>query len=91
MFECLLLVHRTGAAWVPLVAIPGGIAGWAVTIWLMLSGIKGIMAARDSKGNSDLVASPWRDVKWIGTQPQPTAQGRSSRRQILIALPPPLP
>jgi len=91
MFECLLLVHRAGATWVPLVAIPGGIAGWVAAIWLMLSGIKGIIAARGSKGNTDLVASLGRDVKWIGTLPQPIAQGRSSRRQILMALPPPLP
>jgi len=26
-----------------------------------------IIAARGSKGNTDLVASPVRDVKWIGT------------------------
>ena len=91
MFECLLLVHRAGATWVPLVAIPGGIAGCVAAIWLMLSGIKGIIAARGLKGNTDLVDSPGRNLKWIGTQPQPTAQGRSSGRQVLIALPPPLP
>ena len=91
MFECLLLMHRAGARWVPLVAIPGGIAGWVAAICLMLSGIKGIIAARGANGNTDLVANPARDVKWITTQPQPTAQGRSSRRQILIVLPPPLP
>jgi hypothetical protein len=91
MFECLLLVHRPGATWVPLVAIAGRIAGWVAAIWLMLSSIKGIIAARSSKGDTDLVASPGSDVKWIGTRPQPTAQGRSSQRQILIALPPPLP
>jgi hypothetical protein len=91
MFECLLLVHRAGAMWVPLVAIPGGIAGCVAAIWLMLSGIKGIIAASGANGNTDLVANPARDVKWVGTQPQPAAQGRSRRRQILIALPPPLP
>lgn len=83
MFECLLLMHRAGATWVPLIAIPAGIAGWVAAMWLILSGIKGILAARSSKGNTDLVAGPASDVKWIGTQLQPVAQGRSSRPQIL--------
>jgi hypothetical protein len=90
MLECFLLVHRAGAIWVPLVAIPAVIAGWVATFSLMLSGIKGIILARASKRNAGPAASPGRHVKWIGTRPQNTEQEHALGR-ILIALPPPLP
>ena len=71
MFECLLLVHRIGATWVPVLAIPALIAGWVASIWLMLSGIKGIIAERGPKHTTDAPANPGRIVKWIGTRQQP--------------------
>jgi hypothetical protein len=71
MFECLLLVHHAGGKWVPILAIPGVIAGSVASIWLMLSGIRGLIAQTHPKDNVGATVSPGRIVTWIGTRPYP--------------------
>ena len=47
MLECFLLLrHASGGKWVPLFAIPLVIAGGVASVSLMLSGLKGLLAAR---------------------------------------------
>jgi hypothetical protein len=47
MLECFLLLrHAAGGRWIPFFAIPLVIAGGAASISLMLSGVKGLLAAR---------------------------------------------
>jgi hypothetical protein len=56
MLECFLLVGKVGGTWAPLIAIPAVIAGGVASMWLILSGIKGIITARRPTRNAKLVA-----------------------------------
>jgi hypothetical protein len=69
MLECLLLLRQSGGRWVPLVAIPGVIAGGVASICLMLSGIKGIIAASHPKRRIARAGKPERVVQWIAKRP----------------------
>jgi hypothetical protein len=42
----LLLMHGAGARWAPLAAIPLLVAGFGASVWLMVSGIRGLLSAR---------------------------------------------
>ena len=71
MLECFLLLGHTGAKWVPVFAIPGVIAGFAASICLILSGLRGIIAGpRESKPGTN-PAPPERVVQWIAKRPVP--------------------
>jgi hypothetical protein len=70
MFECFLLVGKVGATWVPLLAIPTVITGGLASIWLILSGIKGIIAQSiHPRREVARPANPGRVVQWIGKRP----------------------
>jgi len=43
MLECFLLLRQSGARWPALIVIPAVIAGGVASMYLMLSGIKGII------------------------------------------------
>jgi hypothetical protein len=45
MFIGLLLLLRAGASWAPFVAIPAAAAGLALSLWLLLSGVAGLILA----------------------------------------------
>jgi hypothetical protein len=83
--ECFLLLGKVGAAWAPMIAIPAVIGGGVASMWLILSGIKGIII-RWGRPNRRAVraASPgaWRRSK--------EAHGGTVLGE-LTALPPPLP
>ena len=71
MLECFLVVGKVEATWAPLIAIPAVIAGFVVSLWLILSGIKGSIAALiRPKRQVARAASPGCVVKWIGNRPQ---------------------
>jgi hypothetical protein len=71
MLECFLLAGKIGATWAPLIAIPVLIAGGVASLWLILSGIKGIITASiHPKRKVARAASPQLIVKWIGKRPQ---------------------
>jgi hypothetical protein len=71
MLECFLLVGKVGTTWAPLIAIPAVIAGGVASIWLILSGIKGIIALSiHAKRNVARPANPGRVVQLIGKQPE---------------------
>ena len=56
--------------WIPLIAIPAVIAGGVASMWLILSGIKGILTESiHPKRRVARPASPERIVKWIGKRP----------------------
>jgi len=77
MLECFLLLRHVGAKWVPVFAIPGIVAGFAASICLILSGIKGIIAStRQSKPRSNRSASPEHAVQWIARRPAPNGNHR---------------
>ncbi len=85
MLECFLLLGKVGAAWAPMIAIPAVIAGGVASMWLILSGIKGIITRWDRPTRRTArAASPgaWRRSK--------LAHGRGVLGG-LTALPPPLP
>jgi hypothetical protein len=69
MLECLLLLRRGGAAWIPLIAIPAVIAGGVASMRLMVSGIKGIISGSRPKRKVVRAASPERVVQWIAKRP----------------------
>jgi len=70
VLECFLLLRHTGAKWVPILAIPGVIAGMGASVCLILSGIKGIIGnPRQSKPRTNQAASPARVVEWIAKRP----------------------
>ena len=71
MMECFLLLGKVGAMWAPLIAIPGVIVGGVASLWLILSGIKGIITELSHpKRRVARAASRERLVKWIGKRPQ---------------------
>ena len=85
MLECFLLLGKVGAAWAPLIAIPAMVAGSVAAMYLIFSGIKGIIIRWGRpKPRAARAASPgaWRRSK--------AAHGRSMLRG-LTSLPPPLP
>jgi hypothetical protein len=48
MLECVLLLrHPAGGRWIALFAIPLVISGSVASVRLMLSGVKGLLAARN--------------------------------------------
>jgi hypothetical protein len=70
MLEWFELLRQGDARWAPLIAIPAVIAGGVASLWLIVSGIKGIIAASiHPKPRIAPIASPERIVKWIGTRP----------------------
>lgn len=77
MLECFLLLRHAGARWVPVLAIPGVVAGFAASLCLILSGIKGIIAGpHQSKASTTRAASPERVVQWIAKRPVPYGSHR---------------
>jgi hypothetical protein len=84
MLECFLVLGKVGAGWAPMIAIPAVIAGGVASMWLILSGIKGIITRWDRPTRAVRASSPgaWRRSK--------SAHG-SSVLGGLTALPPPLP
>jgi hypothetical protein len=85
MLECFLLLGKVGAAWAPLIAIPAMVAGSVAAMYLIFSGIKGIITQGGRpKHRAVRAASPgaWRRSK--------AAHGRGMLGE-LTALPPPLP
>ena len=46
MICALLLLRATGASWIPFLAIPGVIAGLSFSIFLIISGVAGLLAPR---------------------------------------------
>ncbi len=68
--ECFLLLHRAGPKWVPLIAIPGVIAGILSSLYMIMSGMKGVIAPRRPKLRASRTSTD-RIVRWIGHRPQP--------------------
>ena len=71
MVECFLLLRHAGDKWVPLLAIPGVIAGLAASICLIISGLKGILAGPRPAPRNMPIASPDRVVRWMARRPAP--------------------
>ncbi len=46
MICALLLLRATGASWVPFLAIPGVIAGFSLSVSIIVSGAAGLLAKR---------------------------------------------
>ena len=68
MSACLLVLLRIGAKWVPLVAVPGVLAGMVASVCLIVSGIKGV-AIGPSHLKRRRPASADRVVQWIANRP----------------------
>ncbi len=69
MMECFLLLRQSGPRWMPLVAIPGVIAGGVASICLMLFGIKGIITESRTKRRVVHLRNSERVVQWIAKRP----------------------
>jgi len=70
MLECFLLFGKVEAARAPLIAIPAVIAGGVASLWLILSGIKGIITESiQPKSRVTRAANPGRVIQWIGNRP----------------------
>jgi len=55
MLECFLLLrHPAGGRWIALFAIPLVISGSVASVRLMLSGVKGLLAARNQPDHRPL-------------------------------------
>ena len=75
MLESFLLLRHTGDDWVPLFAIPGVIAAFVASVWLIISGIKRSIASRPpSQPGIPRAASPDRVVRWLARRPMPSSQ-----------------
>jgi hypothetical protein len=47
MCTCVVLLLRaTGASWVPFIAIPGVLAGFLLSVWVIVSGVAGLFSMR---------------------------------------------
>jgi len=78
MFECFLLLGNVGATWAPLIAIPAVITAGTASMWLILSGIKGIITRGPPPRRG--VARAWnpdRIVNWIDKRPNCGTPGNS--------------
>ncbi len=72
MVECFLLLRHTGEKWVPLLAIPGVIAGLAASICLIISGLKGCLAGPNRpRSKISRTASSDRVVQWLAKRSAP--------------------
>jgi hypothetical protein len=70
MVECFLFVGHAGGKWVPFVAIPGVMAGIVTSLYMIVSGIKGVIAdPRRPKRRGSRIGSPERIVQWIARRP----------------------
>ena len=67
--ECFLLLHRAGAKWVPLFAIPGVITGTAASLYMIITGMSGLIAPRRPKLRASRTSTD-RVIRWIGSKPQ---------------------
>jgi len=77
MLECFLLLRHAGAKWVPIIAIPGVIAGIGASTCLILSGLKGILEGpRQSRPGANRPASPERVVRWMAQRRMPNGHSR---------------
>jgi len=70
MLEWFELLRQGDAPWAPLITIPAVIAGGVASLWLIVSGIKGIITGRSQpKSRVVRAASPGRVIQWIGNRP----------------------
>jgi hypothetical protein len=83
---CLLLNHTEGGTWIPLVLITMVLGGALASLWLFVSGIKGLIAA--SMHSPTASPKPWirKDVQGIQSSSTSIKQHKNLARPGILEL-----
>jgi hypothetical protein len=70
LFSYVVFLVSRGEAWAAIIIVPFVLAGLAMSLWLIVSGVKGLMSASRRKGHTAMsYADVRRELKTTDQQP----------------------